>query len=802
MGKSMNNRNSSPPEEEENYEKNSQFISEDIEQLDKTLEILHILEEEGLIDSVKYDRTDDNTDKEHFHIYYNTNINHNSLTQIVNDYVNHDILNDNKIEKEKIKMAQKEELKLYGVLNRKVVGLDSTNSKVKKLIKETENDMIFLIAKDKDGVPVHKPFSGNTGLKPKPSDLLDSELMKDSKYHTLQGKYDFTYTFNQEVDKIEDIVKSAKESVLESIGDKYDTSLIDLKVSVKGNELTVSFNNLLVDKQNSDKLYMISSKNMNFKNGGLQEVILKKLSEKINTPIKTQKVAIWKDEENRRTNLEYKLKQESNELNEKLKTVDKKKREPKVRRSPKEEDVSGTYKEVEETQNEIKDETLLAIEKKISEIQSKIDANNEKLSKLEGVREIADVEEEITKTQTDISSDTELLNEVNKEKELHLQLLEEQSKQKEVDTSSVEVLSDTKHLDFIKEVKSINSVEELDSRIKDIENKLSKLNEVSEYADVSKDIKDWEEKLSIVTLVKTDLENDKKLEEENNKLSSQVKDLSSKVEKTLQVVEEKTKTISVLEDTLQTKDSQIDELSKKVTEIVSTVQTLNENLTKKDSEIVKLSQSLSTVQKTVQTLNDSITKKDGEITKLSQSLITVEKTLSTVKTELGQYREREQGLISQVKTQTDRADKSDKALSEVQSKFNTVSSENKVINEKLGKLEKKTLETLDSYSKLERETTAIISDLTSDKEELSTKITQLEEEVKKSSVTRELSSEDMSDLISQSGKKYRTIEEPTDEDDDIIEVQPVNKDKLEVKFEDDESQENSNEDTDEDDNLQ
>ena len=775
MGKSMNNRNSSPPEEEENYEKNSQFISEDIEQLDKTLEILHILEEEGLIDSVKYDRTDDNTDKEHFHIYYNTNINHNSLTQIVNDYVNHDILNENKIEKEKIKMAQKEELKLYGVLNRKVVGLDSTNSKVKKLIKETENDMIFLIAKDKDGVPVHKPFSGNTGLKPKPSDLLDKELMKDSKYHTLQGKYDFTYTFNQEVDKIEDIVKSAKESVLESIGDKYDTSLIDLKVSVKGNELTVSFNNLLVDKQNSDKLYMISSKNMNFKNGGLQEVILKKLSEKINTPIKTQKVAIWKDEENRRTNLEYKLKQESDELNEKLKTVDKKKREPKVRRSPKEEDVSGTYKEVEDTQNEIKDETLLAIEKKISEIQSKIDSNNEKLSKLEGVREIADVEEEITKTQSDIDNDTKLLNEVNKEKELHLQLLEEQSKQKEVSISSAEVLSDTKHLDFIKEVKSINSVEELDSRIKDIETKISTLQNIQdslEYSDISKDIKGWEEKLSIVTLVKTDLENDKKLEEENNKLSSQVKDLSSKIEKTLQVVEDKTKTISVLEDTLKTKDSQIEELNKKVTEIVKTVKTLNENLTKKDSEILKLSQSLSTVQK----------------------------TLSTVKTELGQYKEREQGLISQVKTQTDRADIAVQTLSKVQSKFNTVSSENKVINEKLGKLEKKTLKTLDNYSKLEKETTAIIKDLTEENSELSSKITQLEEEVKKSSVTRELSSEDMSDLISQS-RKYGTIEEPTDEDEDIIEVKPVNHDDIEVKFEDD-TQEDSNEDTDEDDNLQ
>lgn len=558
----MKNKNSSPPDDERNYQKNAQLIAYEIENRVEIQKILDILEDKGLISDVLFDRLDTNTDQEHYHFYYNAEINHNTISKMVNDYIKYAIVDENRLEKERVKMENNKTLRLYGVLENRIVGFGEKNDKIKKLIANTDYDMIFFLGQDVDGIPVAKPFNTKTGIKPKPKDLLDEELMKDSRYHTLQGRYDFTYTFNRNVDTIRNIVAKTKESVLEAIGDKYDTSLINLKVSVFENELRVAFNNLLRDKQNPEKLYMISSKNMNFRMGGIQEKILKKLADRLNLKINTQKVAIWKDRESRRVNLEFKLRQENKQLNTQLKQVDKE--IPKLTRK----------EQREESSRSIEDKTLF--DSKLSAIKKRIEENREKLEKLEDVKDLIDVQKDIESIQEEIQKDEVLEKEVQQKKNLYLNRLKKTEENGQLyPINTTEILTNRSDLDFMQEVKSLTTLEEVNTLFSDIRSKISKLEEVKDFADVSSDIQEWREKLSIVSIVKVEKEKERR---DENKL----RELKESFEKGLQerdaVIETIREEIIKRDKTIQDLMTQSLELEKKFEERFRTFASKEEEL--------------------------------------------------------------------------------------------------------------------------------------------------------------------------------------------------------------------------------
>lgn len=278
MGKSMVSRGTqseSPYEDEENSYKNGQYIletQEDLKKIKDTEHILNHLEKEGIIKNPKIDRydtkiLDNGTDKSHYHFFYDFEGSHNTLTKILNDYVEDNKINNKLINKIKEDILKKNTITQKGILDTRHEGYNLTQKET-KLLKDNIDNFYYINKRgDKqfnfEHIEQDKALKGMKG-NDKPINLLEGNTV-----NSLQGQYDYTFNFDKDLSiwEMEKLVEEKfKEQVFKTgseVGDfkGYDFDLSKLSITQENNTIHIKFNNLFKGVD-SNSFYMISNKNI------------------------------------------------------------------------------------------------------------------------------------------------------------------------------------------------------------------------------------------------------------------------------------------------------------------------------------------------------------------------------------------------------------------------------------------------------------------------------------------------------------------------------------------------------------
>jgi len=291
----VNNRNTSPANNKDNEAKNKGLIlnTENLDN-DSVEEILNILQDSNLINSWDFDRTDNNTDTEHNHYYFNSVLDNNSLNSVIENYLSGKDITD-QITKMIATKGEIMALTLKGTLDTKSIDFttDLTEDTKAELLKNVDD--FRYITSDNTGATKIKTFSENLGLSR--TDKPEVLLTDPSAAKSLQGSFNFEFNFDSELNQEqEEAITSSLNEAFEETFNRYNQGFMyDLNSPhcfLKDNKLQITFNNLF-QSATGPEIYMFSKKQVKKD----MEVLLKNLSSKADLDIKFSdlKLAVSED---------------------------------------------------------------------------------------------------------------------------------------------------------------------------------------------------------------------------------------------------------------------------------------------------------------------------------------------------------------------------------------------------------------------------------------------------------------------------------------------------------------------------
>jgi len=713
-GKSMvsnGTSSESPYEDEENSYKNSQYILEVKESQEiriKTEHILNHLQKEGIIKNPKIDRYDtkivNDTDKSHYHFFYdlqgvNNKGSHNTLTKIINDYVESGTINNKLINKIKGDILKKNTITQKGILDTRHEGYDLTLQQ-KKLLKDNIDNFYYINKRgDKlfnfEHIEQDKALKGMSGTD-KPINLIEGNNVK-----SLQGQYDYTFHFDKDLStwEMEELLETKlKEQILKSGGSVedfkgYDFDLTKMTITQKDNTINIKMNNLLkgVDSNN---FYMISSKNMKL----ILEQTFKEVEKELDLNLNYR-------------NRFYKDIEDINEL-----MLDKSLKGTQLKT---EIDPASPVEEIEQPQETPQEEKVV-----------------------EQVKPQETQKETVKPIQIDLKEyETKTIEEVSTEIETQTKLKEEMTKFVEM-SKMFGTYEDTK--------------DKLELGLSNITSKIKQLEEVIETKQEEQRLENLEKE---VETLKTDLVvKDKEVNDLISKLSS------------------KDKEIETLKTDLETTETNNNILKTENEILVENYEELEIEISSKDTEIETLKTELHTKTKLVEVLEtevkeleEELTIKDTEIEKMGVEFIEKNQKIDKLSTEVKTQSKTIEVLKKDIENRDNNISIHKKNIKKLETDLTSKDTEIEDLKKQLEESQKKII---DLEETIEEEV------LTFDKKEMTTPLSEEDKLIK------EL--DKVEDTSTSQGNKHRTIEEPTEEDDDIIEVKPVNIGKLEVRFEEEE----------------
>jgi len=599
-GKSMvsnGTSSESPYEDEENSYKNSQYILEVKESQEiriKTEHILNHLQKEGIIKNPKIDRYDtkivNDTDKSHYHFFYdlqgvNNKGSHNTLTKIINDYVESGTINNKLINKIKGDILKKNTITQKGILDTRHEGYDLTLQQ-KKLLKDNIDNFYYINKRgDKlfnfEHIEQDKALKGMSGTD-KPINLIEGNNVK-----SLQGQYDYTFHFDKDLStwEMEELLETKlKEQILKSGGSVedfkgYDFDLTKMTITQKDNTINIKMNNLLkgVDSNN---FYMISSKNMKL----ILEQTFKEVEKELDLNLNYRN-RFYKDiEDINELMLDKSLK--GTQLKTEIDPAAPVEEIEQPQETPQEEKVveqvkpQETQKEtVKPIQIDLKEYETKTIEEVSTEIETQTKLKEEmtkfvEMSKMFGTYE--DTKDKLELGLSNITSKIKQLEEVieTKQEEQRLENLE-----KEVETLKTDLVVKDKEVNDL--------ISKLSSKDKEIETLKKQLNTKTELVEVLEtEVKELEEEL---TIKDTEIE----------KMGVEFIEKNQKIDKLSTEVKTQSKTIEVLKKDIENRDNNIS-IHKK------NIKKLKTDLTSKDTEIEDLKKQLEESQKKIIDLEETI----------------------------------------------------------------------------------------------------------------------------------------------------------------------------------------------------
>lgn len=243
------NKNGSPPRYEENFNKNSQLFSYEVDKTSDIDFILELMEREGLIDDVMFDRLDVNKadDKDHTHHYFNknSNVSYNTIDKIVNDYLDKNYINTEIIQREKEKIMNSTELKSFGVLDKEVYGFSGLDTNQLNTLRNAGDDAFRSVGNNRaTGDREYLPLRKLSGGRPVVQNMVDNPNEVDG-VKRYRSAYNLHFQFDKDLTSIsEEMVKESLEEALTQYVD-YDLSYLDVQVNIQDGFFEVKFNNLL-----------------------------------------------------------------------------------------------------------------------------------------------------------------------------------------------------------------------------------------------------------------------------------------------------------------------------------------------------------------------------------------------------------------------------------------------------------------------------------------------------------------------------------------------------------------------------
>lgn len=239
----VNNANTSPKKNLENESKEIGLIVDSKDNNYDVNNIVDILENENIINSFLYDRTDNNTSEEHSHYYFNSKGNNNTLNSIFKKYIKDGVIDYKAIQKLKEEIEMAKNIKMLGIIDtskeESFLGLDS-------LLDDLSNeDNRRFIAMNSDGSTKYKTLNENLGINKR----------------DIRERLKFSFVFDDILDKDDFSKDDLEQALKESLGDYFDkdTSLLNPIFDIKDNTLEVSFNNVL-QTQGAKEFNQLSTK--------------------------------------------------------------------------------------------------------------------------------------------------------------------------------------------------------------------------------------------------------------------------------------------------------------------------------------------------------------------------------------------------------------------------------------------------------------------------------------------------------------------------------------------------------------
>ena len=572
-GKSMvsnGTSSESPYEDEENSYKNSQYILEVKESQEirtKTEHILNHLQKEGIIKNPKIDRYDtkivNDTDKSHYHFFYdlqgvNNKGSHNTLTKIINDYVESGTINNKLINKIKGDILKKNTITQKGILDTRHEGYNLTLQQ-KKLLKDNIENFYYINKRgDKlfnfEHIEQDKALKGMSGTD-KPINLIEGNNVK-----SLQGQYDYTFHFDKDLSnwEMEELLETKlKEQILKSGGSVedfkgYDFDLSKITITQKDNTINIKMNNLFkgVDSNN---FYMVSSKNMKL----ILESTFKEVEKELDLNLNYR-------------NRFYKDIEDINEL-----MLDKSSKGTQLKTEPEPVAAQIVEQPLEEEKTIEQIKPLEKVEKTVKPIQN----DYLELSLEEVERDLKELNE--------VLKETERFRKFGLINEDKLELMEQQKQQLE---EVLEIKIEEQRLVNL-EIQVEEQTKIIDNLVKDISSKDTEITKLStdlttktELVEVLEtEVKEIEEELETYSKENKKLKIDiVSMEEDLEVKDNEIVDLESKVKR-------QSKTIEVLEKDIENRDNNIS-IHKK------NIKKLETDLTSKDTEIESLKSEVSNLK--------------------------------------------------------------------------------------------------------------------------------------------------------------------------------------------------------------
>jgi len=638
-GKSMvsnGTSSESPYEDEENSYKNSQYILEVKESQEirtKTEHILNHLQKEGIIKNPKIDRYDtkivNDTDKSHYHFFYdlqgvNNKGSHNTLTKIINDYVESGTINNKLINKIKGDILKKNTITQKGILDTRHEGYNLTLQQ-KKLLKDNIENFYYINKRgDKlfnfEHIEQDKALKGMSGTD-KPINLIEGNNVK-----SLQGQYDYTFHFDKDLStwEMEELLETKlKEQILKSGGSVedfkgYDFDLSKITITQKDNTINIKMNNLFkgIDSNN---FYMVSSKNMKL----ILESTFKEIEKELDLNLNYRN-RFYKDIEDI-NELMLDKSQKGTQLKteidpaapvEELSTETTQQEEKVVEQVNTQETQEKTVKPI---QIDLKEYETKTIEEVSTEIETQIKLKEEmtkfvEMSKMFGTYE--DTKDKLDLGLNNITSKIEQLEEVIEVKveEQKLVKLEEE----------VETLKTTidKQKDKFKTI--MKDYIELEEEVETLKTDLTTKTELVEVLET--EVKEIEEELK---------DKDTELE----KMGVEFIEKNQKIDKLSIEVKTQSKTIEVLKKDIENRDNNIS-LHKK------NIKKLETELSKKDIQIESLTTDKTNLSNEVSTLKNRVSTQETQILEIEEVKRSLEDTnqeqetqIETLKLEIEQLKE-------------------------------------------------------------------------------------------------------------------------------------------------------------------
>jgi len=612
-GKSMvsnGTSSESPYEDEENSYKNSQYILEVKESQEirtKTEHILNHLQKEGIIKNPKIDRYDtkivNDTDKSHYHFFYdlqgvNNKGSHNTLTKIINDYVESGTINNKLINKIKGDILKKNTITQKGILDTRHEGYNLTLQQ-KKLLKDNIENFYYINKRgDKlfnfEHIEQDKALKGMSGTD-KPINLIEGNNVK-----SLQGQYDYTFHFDKDLsnwEMEEELETKLKEQILKSGGSVedfkgYDFDLSKITITQKDNTINIKMNNLFkgVDSNN---FYMVSSKNMKL----ILESTFKEVEKELDLNLNYR-------------NRFYKDIEDINEL-----MLDKSSKGTQLKTEPEPVAAQTVEQPLEEEKTIEQIKPLEKVEKTVKPIQN----DYLELSLEEVERDLKELNE--------VLKETERFRKFGLINEDKLELMEQQKQQLE---EVLEIKIEEQRLVNL-EIQVEEQTKIIDNLVKDISSKDTEITKLStdlttktELVEVLEtEVKEIEEELETYSKENKKLKIDiVSMEEDLEVKDNEIVDLESKVKR-------QSKTIEVLEKDIENRDNNIS-IHKK------NIKKLETDLTSKDTEIESLKSEVSNLKG----MQEDVIKErhqDREIYK--NDISSKNEEIETLKLEIEEYEE-------------------------------------------------------------------------------------------------------------------------------------------------------------------